>query len=171
MADLGLSALSDDQLLELLQEACGELGQRDPVVRNLAQKTIYSEAERLAVYKRSIETAVKVAKADYEQSVRRDVEQAITEDVRMGRWKPLDSSEEAALVVQEDRRMKQVLVAEAQKALASPSGPTLWLHIQPGCVKASFQGPNGQRQTQSVGRVSQPKIERLIESLKATLEV
>ena len=171
MASLGLELLTDDQLLDLLQEACAELGQRDPVVRNLAQKSIYAEAERLKVYKDSIAQAIAKARDNYELSVRKEVEAAIQEEVKSGRWNPMASGEEADLIVAADREVKQRIVMEAQKALQHPTGPNLWLHIQPGCVKASFSGGSGQRQTESVGRIDQKKIDAVILQLKGVLGV
>jgi len=171
MSDLGLQTLNDDQLLDLLQEACAELGQRDPVVRNLAQKSIYAEAERIKVYKDSIAEAIDKARDQYELSVRKEVEVAIQEEFKSGRWNPMGSGEEADLIVAADREVKQRIVAEAQKALQTPAGPNLWLHIQPGCVKASFSGGSGQRQTESVGRIDQKKIDAVIVQLKNTLGV
>lgn len=170
MSDLGLNTLTDDQLLDLLQEACAELGQRDPVVRTLAQKSIYAEADRIRVFKDSIEGAVEKARREYEASIRKESEDLVRNAVATGQWSPMTSTEEGRMAVDTEREIKQRMVLEADKALQLPTGPNLWLHIQPQCVKASYTDSNGTRQTQGV-KVTQAKVDRVMAALREALQV
>lgn len=171
MADLGLNTLNDDQLLDLLTEACAELGQRDPVVRNLAQKQIYAEAERVKAYKDAVGDAVKKARADYEASIRKESRDWVDNLVKTGKWKPVDNCEELAMVLEEDKRRREEIIANSRRSLESKDQVNLWLHIQTGCVKASYFSQGGQRQTESVGKIDAVKIEKVVRALKEALGV
>ena len=56
--DLGLDTLSDDQLVELINEACIELAVRDPIVRKLAQGCITNSGSILPRVRRVVRDIV-----------------------------------------------------------------------------------------------------------------
>ena len=61
---LGLDGLTDDQLVELLNEACLELAVRDPVVRKLAQGCIRDVAVLMPEIRRVVKGVVGAANAE-----------------------------------------------------------------------------------------------------------
>lgn len=66
---LGLDELTDDQLMELLNEACIELAVRDPIVRKLAQGCIRDTAALLPeIRKRIKETIEEINEEELEES-------------------------------------------------------------------------------------------------------
>lgn len=131
--DLGISLLTDDQLVELLQEACAVLAQRDPIVREAAQKTIDKEAEKLkkkreaalqtirtldnqiADLKRAIEVAVREVEKDYIAQLRQEVFEMVQAEVNSGQLKLVTPKREAEWVVEATQL--------AQEALRNHVGP------------------------------------------------
>ena len=111
--NLGLSELTDDQLVELLQEACNELAQRDPIVRKAAQETIDKEAIKLKVLREEasvlrltresmeedlrywITQAIERTKKQYQDQLEKDVAEFVKEEIKAGRYRVMDSKEEA----------------------------------------------------------------------------
>jgi len=66
---LGLDELTDDQLMELLNEACIELAVRDPIVRKLAQGCIRDMGALLPEIRRRIkETVEEINEEELEES-------------------------------------------------------------------------------------------------------
>lgn len=118
--DLGLKELSDDQLLELLQEACGELGTRDGYVRELAQSTILSEAEKMQHARTALESAARTMKALYIEGLQADIEREVREAVNAGEVR-LSVEEETALVLKANADAKARIVAELEAAYSNPS--------------------------------------------------
>lgn len=73
-SDLGLDALTDDQILDLLNETLMELSTRSFIVRRLTQDTILTHAERLDIIRthaQKLFTAEKIRKA---ADLRADIE-------------------------------------------------------------------------------------------------
>lgn len=170
MSNLGLDQLTDDQLLDLLTEACAELGQRDPLIRNLAQKAIYAEAERVKVFKTSIEAAVAAAKADYEKAVRKEARKLVDDSVKRGKWSPMGANEEVCLAVAAEVERRKELISEAEKALGSTE-QKLWLSISATSINASYMYQGLTRRTTNSNRLNPEKVETLLRALKMTLEV
>lgn len=71
--DLGLSSLTDDQLVELLQEACCELAKRAWFVREAAQKVIVTNAEKMQNMRHYYEMAIKKERTKYFEALREEV--------------------------------------------------------------------------------------------------
>lgn len=168
MPDLGLNSLTDDQLLDLLVEACAELGQRDPVVRNLAQKSIYSEAERIKIFKESIEEAIEAAKKTYETSIRQESRDLVNGMVKRGEWMPIDSTAEAKLAIESEREVRQQMIREAEASLNAQGGSVFYLNVQPSSIAVSFMSA-GTRQTKTAGRISPVQISGLIQALEKAI--
>jgi len=115
--DLGISTFTDDQLVELLQEACNELAQRDPIVRKAAQQQIDQEALKLKMLREEsyqlrlsreqmeenlrfcIVDAIRRAKKDYMEQLQREVYAKLQEELKAGTYRPLNGTEEAQAVV------------------------------------------------------------------------
>lgn len=173
MGDLGLSSLNDDQLLELLIEACQELGQRDPIVRNLAQKQIYAEAERIKTYKAAIQDAVREARKNYEDSIRKESREWVDNLVKTGQWKPVNNDDELKIILDEDRRRREEVITQTRAALAQPQSAEqqLWLNITRTSVAASYTYRGQQRQTTQANKLDAAKVQHLIGELKRCLEI
>ena len=101
--DLGLSELTDDQLLDLLDQACAELAQRDGYVRQLAQQTIVRGAQKRDAIAEALEPVVRRVKQNYIDQLKRDaaeeLEAAMREGLQSGSIR-LDISEETAAVIE-----------------------------------------------------------------------
>lgn len=115
--NLGLSQLSDDQLVELLAEICAEAAARDPFVRKAAQDAINSQAAKLKLIqdtaKRSIrshaqkledlkaacDSAVNICLQQYRQQLETDVVTEIHSEIMAGTYRPMTPTQEAAVVV------------------------------------------------------------------------
>jgi hypothetical protein len=101
--DLGLKNLTDDQLLELLQEACHELGFRDAGVRRLAQDCIFEEAERLKLAKVAAKRSIEQARERYKEGLivelAKDATETLEEMLETGEVQLFTPGEESELVV------------------------------------------------------------------------
>lgn len=98
MPDLGLSALTDDQLLNLLEEACNELAGRAGFVRELAQETITNSAKKMEAAKEAMEEAVEEAMSDYRRLMKQEAKEELTAGIAAGTIRLLPAVETKALV-------------------------------------------------------------------------
>jgi len=114
--DLGISLLTDDQLLELLQEACVELGNRDPVVRKIAQSVISTEAERTKLRREAVHGAVKEVRKRYVRQLKQEIQEQLEIEVRKGA-RVLTVIEEADIVAEFTAKWKEQKKAERIKQL------------------------------------------------------
>jgi hypothetical protein len=125
--NLGLSELTDDQLVELLQEACNELAQRDPIVHKAAQAAIDHEALKLKAVREEKELQVRVieeesralrfgiaekeahlryfmrqaiqrATEEYRDQLAKDVSALVKEEIAAGRYRVMTPEEEAVVI-------------------------------------------------------------------------
>jgi hypothetical protein len=126
MIDLGLSQLTDDQLVELLSEICAEAAKRDPFVRKATQNAIDAQAKEAKLLRdaarstireqeqklKDLEVGCKAATAkaiqQYRQQLETDVFMEIQEEIRLGIFRPMTPAQEA-----------DVIFGAAQKANAS----------------------------------------------------
>lgn len=113
MPDLGLHALTDDQLLNLCQEVCGELASRDPFVRGLAQQQIFTEAEKVKALKEGAAKAVETLKREYCKSVSADIANAVRSSHKAGRLRLLNAEQEADAVADAEIQTRIALIDEA----------------------------------------------------------
>ncbi len=98
--DLGLKALSDDQLVNLLRETLSEFASREKFVREAAQRVISDEGERLKHFRNCLTQAVTAVRKQYEQQLESEVFQFVVDGVKDGSIKILDSSDEAQRIVE-----------------------------------------------------------------------
>lgn len=110
--DLGLHDLTDDQLLELVQETCIELGRRDPYIRNMAQGTITTEAEKLAIRRAAIKEAVAEAMGQYIDAIRRETALQVSKEVSNGTIRLLTPDQEGKVVADATLEAKIKLINE-----------------------------------------------------------
>jgi hypothetical protein len=113
MKDLGLAQLSDDQIMELLIELCGELSNRDPIVRNMAQKEIYTEAKQLKDKRQAMKDAIQGMRKNYVKLLKEEIGQAINEQIRRGEIRVLTDEEE--FTIRTTLRMKHLKSAQERE--------------------------------------------------------
>jgi hypothetical protein len=114
MNNLGLSELTDDQLMELLQEMCMELSTRDPIVRQVAQKTIYTKAEHLKARRIAMKEAIQGMRKRYVKGLKEEIAEAIQQQIKRGEIRVVTEEEERT--IRENITIKQrQLAAKAEK--------------------------------------------------------
>lgn len=104
--DLGLKELTDDQAIALLQEVLQELATRDPFVRNIAQKKIVEESEKLDIWKAAAAHAIDLARKHYIAEVRKEIFVAVQKEIANGTVRPLTAAEEAEVIAAQDREAR-----------------------------------------------------------------
>ncbi len=115
--DLGIDLLTDDQLVELLIEACNALADRDPVVRKAAQgeidkrgreakmtrelawEQIHDQEAEMAMMELAVRRAVDEAKRQYIEEIQKEVMAVVLAEMSTGSYRPLTPEEEAEVVV------------------------------------------------------------------------
>lgn len=116
--DLGLNTLTDDQLLDLLEQACGELANRDRLVREWAQGVISDEAEKLQARREAALEAREELREQYIQLARREAIEYVRELWKTGRLQLFDSPDQEAKVVAGGvMAARKVIVSEIEKEL------------------------------------------------------
>ena len=123
--DLGLGELTDDQLLELLQEACRELGRRDPYLRGLAQHTITTEAERTALERGMAQEAVKALAGSYVEQIRQETFHEVKKGVRNGTIGLLTPAQEARVAVESSMEARIRLIDETLAKIMVDEQPVI----------------------------------------------
>jgi len=96
--NLGLSELTDDQLVALLQEVLQECASRDPIVRNITQQKINDEAEMLKQRRALAKEAWNQARSGYLKGLRKELRQAFEEKARSGDVLLVTAAEEAEVI-------------------------------------------------------------------------
>jgi hypothetical protein len=112
--DLGLRALTSDQKLELLKQLCEVLVEEDPIIRNLAQQTITTAAERRVTMIAMGKKAVDAVCGAYIESIRQETFQAVQAGFADGSIKLLNSTQEARIVVEATYEAK---IAKAEELI------------------------------------------------------
>ncbi len=169
MADLGLGALTDDQLLELLQQACGELAARDPLVANLAQATIFSEADKLKALKEGAREAVLAVRKKFEQQVAADVAKSVRQKYKDGKLTLLTAEEEVKLAVKSEIQTRIALIDEAVAQLKGggiPSGERFAFEISGMYIAFTHGGHN----YQMAHRIAPAVADQIGANIRALLE-
>ena len=118
----GIDGLSDDQLLELLQEACVELGRRDPVVRNLAQSGIATAKEDMVARRAALEQAIEKEQRKYLKLVAKEAEDEVQKAAKAGTLRLVTPIEEADEIAEATISARLALV---EKIIRQSSGTTL----------------------------------------------
>lgn len=164
--DLGLHQLTDDQLMNLLQEVCGELATRDPMVRNAAQQTIFDEGEKLDATKRALREAVEAAKAEYRKQIKQEALDAVRAAVASGEIVLLSSAEEGKAVAEATLEAKLALIDEAMEAVRKGgSVERFFFEIRPGLTTVSY----GSRRVEARHSLNSQAISALADHLRKLL--
>lgn len=101
---LGTNQLSDDQLLELLQEACNELAVRAGPVREAAQEVIVTGAESIKIHEKVFTEAAVTARREYEKQLYAETYEHVQLLVKNGSAMLSDSGEEARLAIEAEKK-------------------------------------------------------------------
>lgn len=125
--DLGLGKLKDDQLLELLNQACTELAQRDPGCRAIAQSTITTQAENLKAAREALKKAAKEIRDEYMVELALAVERDVRDAVRRGEIRLIPVDEEAAAILRTATATQEKLKREMQQQ--AKKGENITIHI------------------------------------------
>lgn len=136
--DLGLSELTDDQLLELLQEACGELAQRDPFVRDLAQKDVFDQAEKLRLAKEAALEAIQQVQREYIAGLKTEMAEKIRAGVKDGTVRLVPPEVEEKEAQEATLETKIALIDEAVANLKRGSRERFFFEIAGDLVTISF---------------------------------
>lgn len=116
--DLGLQQLTDDQLVDLLQQACAELGTREHYVRTAAQKVIKDEADKMKMFRYGLEQAVTAVRKKYETELFQEIYAWVEDGVKAGTMRVMTPTEEAAAIAKAQQ--------EAQEAVARGIGAQVY---------------------------------------------
>jgi hypothetical protein len=110
--DLGLGELTDDQLLELVNQACAELVVRDPFIRQMAQSTITTWSEQLILKRAMIKEAVTALAGAYIEQIRKETFAEVKAAVSAGEARLLSPTQEARVVVESTIEAKIQMIDE-----------------------------------------------------------
>ena len=129
--DYGISALTDDQLIELLAQACGELGTREFHVRRLAQQTIIDGAEKLRVAEAAAVCAIERAINSYVLQINAEVAKEVGDAIKTGAIRLVSPAQEADIVAVATLRAKigaaKELIAKMEKG-----DERFFVEVEPG---------------------------------------
>lgn len=114
---LGTNQLSDDQLLELLKEACNELAVRAGPVREAAQKVIVTGAESIKIHEKVFTEAAEVVRREYEKQLYNETYEHVKVLIKSGSATLADSAEEARLAIEAEKKAFAELTAQAAQAV------------------------------------------------------
>jgi hypothetical protein len=164
--DLGLSALTDDQLLDLLQQACGELVTRDPFVRGLAQAAIFTESEKLAAIKKEAAKCVENVRREYIQQIGKEVAQSVRDSYKAGKLRLLDSKQEANAATTAEVKERIALIDETIKKLKAGDAGRFAFEITGQYIAFSHAGKN----YQTAKKLPPDTVEKVGNTIKGLLE-
>ncbi len=145
MPDLGLAALSDDQLIALLGEAATEVVTRDPVVQRLAQKTVLSVAEKQQAFMALVKREIESAASNYAEEIRLDVRRDIALAINRGEIKVLSPAAEAEIIDTTVRAERDRLQKELR---TSPEKASFSVHYANGTLSTQYTSGGRPWQTQ-----------------------
>jgi hypothetical protein len=125
---LGCSSLTDDQLVELLLEACNELVTRDGYVVSAAQREIdliaekqkaarLSTAQKLKALEEAYTDAVVIVKTEFQRQLTKEVLELVRRDVQSGKLRMATPAEEGNLVRDAELAAKQRILQEIREKL------------------------------------------------------
>lgn len=165
--DLGLDQLTDDQLLELLGQACESLARREHYVRQMAQKTIVDQATKMKAFRAALEEAVLKTRLQYLEDLKNDVSAEVRTAARNGEIKLLTPSQEAKAVVTAALETRIALIDEAVADLRRGIGASekFFFEISGDQVTVSF----GQNRVQARHLLGDSEIVALGNQLRELL--
>ncbi len=142
--DLGLSTLNDDQLLDLLNQACEELRGRDPFVRGLAQAKITDAADNLRIFKENAKEAVQQARHDYERAIGKEIQTEVRRAVSAGELRLIAPADEAEIAVDAEIKARIALIDEAVAQLKAGTTERFAFEISGEYIAFHHDGKNFQ---------------------------
>lgn len=107
--DLGLGGLSDEQIVELLDQVLRELAKRDHCVRTAAQAVIFTRAEALKQMRQAVDLAVRKVRAKHLEDLRAAVLELCLKDWEAGLLRVRSPEEEAKLIAQAEEEYRTQL--------------------------------------------------------------
>ena len=119
MADLGLSQLGDDQLINLLNEAVMEILSRDPVVQKVAQSGVLAIADKRTAFMEVVQAEVASAKTQYIESIKMDVRKDVAKAIQSGELNiggMVGSATEAKIVVECTKEQIKLMEIDLKRA-------------------------------------------------------
>ena len=119
MSDLGLNGLTDDQLVDLLNQVLTELTMRNHYVRSATQDAIFTHAQKLEALKKAATAAVRTCREEYTRQIEQEILDDIKEQFQAGKIRLFTPEEEARLIAEADQMYRSQLAEAdtAQKAL------------------------------------------------------
>lgn len=135
---LGCDKLTDDQLVELLQEACSELACRSDLVRNHAQRVIKGGAWEMEQKLKALEEEVSKARHAYISQIKQETKDDVKRMLTTGEIRLMKPVEEADLAHRTERQALTDLLAEITASQATGDNFHIW--IRGPLISASF-GP------------------------------
>jgi hypothetical protein len=138
--DLGLNALTDDQLLSLLQEVLGEFIQRDEYLRSLAQNVIDGVARDAKVAEEILAESLDQALDEYRTKLKTEVMEHLRAGLQDGSVRLLTAQQEADLLFESSLENKIKLIDEAVAALRSGMIERFGLLATESAFTVSFAG-------------------------------
>lgn len=138
--DLGLSALTDDQLLNLMEQGWFEIGSRTEQLWNLWMNTkdrVESEAkDRYEAWARGVQRAKEKRIAELQA----DVEKKMTAMAAAGQFKILTDEEEARCQFQGTLEAKRKIIEDFAAQLQAGTATKFLLEIEEGVISITSDG-------------------------------
>ena len=164
MDSLGVGALTDDQLIELLELACEQLALRNHYVQELAQAVIISNAEQMKLAAQALREEAELRRTQYVGEIRRAVSTEIRDAVRSGTLRVCDVREEADIAAEAELQTKLELLREVNEHLTSGQA-NFFMTISGGYLTISF----GPRRVTTRCVLSPENVERLSSEIAGLL--
>ncbi len=116
--DLGISTLSDDQLLELLEQACTEFGMRTLGVYNLATAKVMDVGSKTKAVEKALQAGIRSLRNTEEVRIAEQIKCELKALFDAGELRVMNAHQEATLVA---KTAKQVLdrLAEFEREYAA----------------------------------------------------
>lgn len=133
---LGCDTLTDDQLVELLQEACSELACRSDLVRNHAQRVIKDGAWQMRLKLEALDTEVNLARQAEINKIKQETKEDVRRMLTTGEIRLMKPVEEADLALQAQKDALVELLAEITASQATGDNFHIW--IRGPLISASF---------------------------------
>ena len=133
--DLGLAALTDDQALELLDQILLDLAGRAHFVRNLAQASIVTRGQELAVRQLAARDAVANLLAKYYGQIQTEAVEELRDGLRNGTARLLTPAQEAKAAAVAGCEARIAEVDRIVKAIENGE------HVPPAAFNPGIQDP------------------------------
>lgn len=133
---LGCDKLTDDQLVELLQEACSELACRSDLVRNHAQRVIKGGAWEMEQKLKALEQEVTAARRSYVDQIKQETKEDVRRMLTTGEIRVVKPAEECDMAVQAHKDALVEILAEIEAGQRTGQNFHMW--IRGPLISATF---------------------------------